>query len=71
MPRIRTPDNTARRYLFGQSMTAISKAVGWSRDTAYRRREKPGNITLDELAVLVAANEVTQEELYKLVTERG
>ena len=71
MPRLRTPDNTARRYLFGKPVATIARLVGWSRNTCYRRKEKPGEITLDELADLVRANGLDAEELYKLVTMRG
>ena len=71
MPRLRSPDNTARRYLFRVSMAQIVRNTGICHGTAYNRRKHPGDITLDELAQLVRENELDAEELYKVVTERG
>ena len=71
MPRVRTADDTARRYLFCGGMTQLSRDTGIVRQTLYNRRKKPGTLTLDELALLVKASGTDAGELYRLVTERG
>jgi len=70
MPRLKTPDNTARAYLFRVPVARLARKVGWCKSTSFERKKQPGKITLDELAVLVRENEVTEDELYKLVTMR-
>ena len=68
MPRVRTPDSTARRYLFGEPITKLTRAVGWgSRTTAYQRKDRPDTITIGELAVLAKENELTDEEILTVV----
>lgn len=71
MPRIRTPDNTARKHLFSGNQSALIRNTGIDRATFYRRKEHPGSLTLDELALLVREQQLTETELYNLVTERG
>lgn len=71
MPKLRTPDNTARKYLFSGNKSSLIRNTGISRATFYSREKRPGTVTLDELAALVREQELTKEELYLLVTERG
>ena len=71
MPRLRTPDNTARRYLFAGNKSALIRNTGISRATFYSREKRPGTLTLDELAALVREQGLDAEELYKIITERG
>lgn len=70
MPRIRIPDNTARKYLFSGNRADLIRKTGISKGTLYNRIKSPGDVTLDELAALVEAQELTERELYQLVTER-
>ena len=73
MPKIRTPDTIARKHLFSGNNSELIRKTGISRATFYARKKRPGDLTLDELALLIAAQEIapTPEELYNLVTERG
>ena len=71
MPKLRTPDETARRLLYGGNKTSLIRNTGISKGTLYNRIERPGKTTLDELAELVREQALTAEELYQLVTERG
>ena len=71
MPKLRTPDNTARRYLFAGNNSALIRNTGISRATFYSRKKHPGDLTLDELAALVREQDINETELYQLVTERG
>ena len=73
MPKLRTPekDKHARIRLYGGNKSALIRNTCLSRTTLYRRIERPGSTTLDELADLVREQALTAEELYQLVTERG
>ena len=71
MARVRTPDDTARKYLLTGNMTRLSRDTGIIRQTLYNRRKRPGKMTLDELALLVKASDVDADELYRIVKERG
>lgn len=63
-------DQIARRYLFGGNKTKLSHDTGIPYRTLYTRAQRPGRITLDELAGLVKANELDKEELWKVVMTR-
>ena len=71
MARVRTPDDTARKYLLTGNITRLSRETGIIRQTLYNRRKRPGKMTLDELALLVKASDVDADELYRIVKERG
>ena len=67
MPKVRTPDNTARLYLFEKRNVAqITRMLGLgSRKSVYERIENPGNIKLKELGIL--AEKLTDEEIVTVV----
>lgn len=71
MPHIRTPDNTARKYLFTGNRSDLIRNTGITRRRMYAIIADPGKATADELAALVREQELTAEELYKVITERG
>ena len=71
MPKIRTPDTIARKYLFPGNNSALIRNTGMSRATFYARKKHPGNLTLDELAALVREQDINATELFELVTGRG
>lgn len=71
MPKIRTPDNTARKYLFTGNRSDLIRNTGITRRRMYAIIADPGKATADELAALVREQELTAEELYKVITERG
>ena len=67
----RTPDDRARKMLFEcANMTEMSKMTGITRKTLYSRKDRPGNITLDELSGIVKVRHLTAEQLFDLVSER-
>lgn len=66
MPRV-TPDAETRWYLFRGNKTEIARKTGMTRETVYNRIKKPGDIKLTELGQLVAANDLTDEQIVKIV----
>lgn len=71
MPKIRTPDNTFRKYLFTGNRSDLIRNTGITRRRLYAIIADPGKTSADELAALVREQELTAEELYKVITERG
>lgn len=71
MPWVRTADSVARKYLFSEGVAEMARRTGINSRTLLRRKEKPGNITLDELAQIVKESGTTKEELYEVVKSRG
>lgn len=71
MPKLKTPDTQARHILFRASDSALARMTGACRQTMAKRKEKPGTLTLDELAALVEGQDITDEELVYVVRNRG
>lgn len=71
MPKIRTPDNTFRKYLLTGNRSDLIRNTGITRRRLYAIIADPGKTSADELAALVREQELTAEELYKVITERG
>lgn len=49
--------------LYGLDDAAVAKALGISESTWFRRKMKPGNFTLDELAAVCRRLQIPQEEM--------
>ena len=65
---MRSRDKTARMLLFDVPIARLTRAVGWGcRKTAYQRRDRPGTLTLEELAILAKENELDDEEIVTIV----
>lgn len=71
MPYIRTPDNTFRKYLFSGNRSDLIRNTGIKRRRLYAIIAEPGKTSADELAALVREQELTADELFKIITERG
>ena len=70
MPKIRTPDETARFYLFRGDKKRIAEASGMVRQTLYSRIQKPGMLRLDELSAICKYQELTDAEIIQIVRGR-
>lgn len=66
MPRV-TPEAKTKWYLFRGNKSDLERQTGIKRRTLYDRIEKPGNIKLSELGQLVKANDLTDEQIIKIV----
>lgn len=71
MPKIRTPDNTFRKYLFSGNRSDLIRNTGITRRRLYAIIADPGKTSADELAALVREQGLNAEELFKIITERG
>lgn len=71
MPKIRTPDNTFRKYLFSGNRSDLIRNTGITRRRLYAIIAEPGKTSADELAALVREQGLNAEELFKIITERG
>ena len=71
MPRIRTPDNTFRKYLLTGNRSDLIRNTGITRRRLYAIIAEPGKTSADELAALVREQGITADELFKIITERG
>lgn len=67
MPRIRTPVTIAQWYLFRGNKTEAMRKTGMVRGTYYNREKAPGDLKLSELGPLVKVNDLTDEQIVKLV----
>lgn len=65
-------DNDVRELLFPKHirMPVLAKRSGIARSTLYTRRERPGTLTLDELAGIAAVLRLSPEDIGRIVTER-
>lgn len=66
MPRV-TPEAKTKWYLFRGNKSDLERQTGIKRRTLYDRIEKPGNIKLSELGQLVKMNDLTDEQIVKIV----
>ncbi len=66
MPRV-TPEAKTKWYLFRGNKSDLERQTGIKRRTLYDRIEKPGNIKLSELGQLVKMNDLTDEQIVKLI----
>lgn len=71
MPRVRTPDDTARRYLFGGNMSELARRTGIDRRKLYERKKRPGKMSLDEFAIIATKQGLAPDEVLRLIQERG
>ena len=67
MPRIRTPATITQWYLFREKKTVLERKTGVKLRTIYNRIESPGEVRLSELGPLVKANDLTDEQIVKIV----
>lgn len=66
MPRV-TPEAKTRWYLFREKKTVLERKTGVKLRTIYNRIESPGEVRLSELGPLVKANDLTDEQIVKIV----
>lgn len=66
----KTADKVLRRYIIGVSQEGAADALGVSRRTLSRRRDNPGDLTLDEFRALIVLGEATDAEIIRMVTGR-
>lgn len=67
MPRIRTPATITQWYLFRGNKTEAMRKTGMTRGTFYNRIDHPGDLRLKELGQLVKLNDLTDEQIVKIV----
>ena len=70
MPRVRTPDDTARFYLFRGTRKKIAEAAGLPRQILYDRIKKPGQLKLDELSAICKYQDLTDAEIIRIIRGR-
>lgn len=63
-------DKRARAILFGGNNAELSRKSGIPSRTLAYKKQKPGTITLDQLAALVWANDLDKDDLWELVRRR-
>ena len=66
-----SPDTHASRLLFGGNISRMARATGLTRGLLIRRKQRPGNTTLDELGLIAQHLELTDAEIGEIVRERG
>lgn len=67
---IKSPDQHARRVLYGGNNTKMARATGLTRGLLCRRKQQPGDTTLDELSLIAWHLDLTDQEIAELVRER-
>ena len=67
MPRIQTPATITEWYLFRCNKSEVMRQTGMTRGTLYNRIGKPGDLKLSELGQLVKMNDLTDEQIVKLI----
>lgn len=67
MPRIRTPATITQWYLFREKKTVLERKTGVKVRTIYNRIDNPGDVRLSELGPLAKANNLTDEQIVKVV----
>lgn len=63
-------DKKARAILFSGNKSELSRKSGIPPRTLYNKFEKPGTLTLDQLAALVWAQDLDKDDLWELVRRR-
>lgn len=66
MPRV-TPESKTKWYLFRCNKSEVMRQTGMTRGTLYNRIGKPGDLKLSELGQLVKMNDLTDEQIVKLI----
>lgn len=66
MPRV-TPESKTRWYLFRCNKAEAVRKTGITRGTLYNRIDHPGDVKLSELGPLVKVNDLTDEQIVKIV----
>lgn len=67
MPRIRTPSTITSWYLFRCNKAEAVRKTGITKGTLYNRINRPGNVKLSELGPLAKVNDLTDEQIVKIV----
>lgn len=67
MPRIRTPATITAWYLFRGNKTEAMRKTGMTRRTFYNRVDHPGDLKLKELGPLAKVNDLTDEQIVKII----
>lgn len=67
MPKIRTPDNNARKHLFSGNNSELIRKTGMTRGTFYARKKHLDDLRLPEVAALIKAQGATEDEIIKIM----
>ena len=65
-----TADKVLRRYITGVAQEGAAEAIGVSRRTLSRRKNNPGELTLNEFRALCILGDASDAEIIRMITGR-